>query len=50
MGECRVTPIREPDTVIVRAVPYLEPVEMKWSPCVYASWITPEMIREANEE
>ncbi|MEU7243373.1 hypothetical protein [Streptomyces sparsogenes] len=41
---------REPNTRIVRAWPDTEPVEFNFLPCVYAYWITPEMIREAEEE
>ncbi|MEU1254821.1 hypothetical protein ABZ445_16225 [Streptomyces chartreusis] len=43
--------IREPDTVIIRAVPDAEPVEFKWSRCVYAAWpwLTEEFMREVEE-
>lgn len=41
--------IREPDTVVVRPVPYLEPVEWTWARGVYASWITEEMITEVED-
>jgi hypothetical protein len=35
--------------VIVRAVPDPIPVEFSYDPCVYASWITPELMREVEE-
>jgi hypothetical protein len=40
--------IREPDTVIVRAVPDTEPVEFPLSRCAYASWtwLTEEFMKE----
>lgn len=41
--------VREPNTYIVHALPDQEPVETNWSPCVLASWITPELMRETEE-
>lgn len=39
----------EANTVVVRAMPDPEPVEFDFPQCVYASWITPEMMREVEE-
>lgn len=33
----------------VRAMPDPEPVEFDFPQCVYASWITPAMMREVEE-
>lgn len=44
-----MTAIREPDTYIVRAVPDPIPAEFTFEPCVYASWITPELMKEVEE-
>ncbi|MDX2575934.1 hypothetical protein PV332_10620 [Streptomyces scabiei] len=43
--------IREPDTVVVRAVPDPIPVEFDKSRCAYASWpwLTEEFMREVEE-
>jgi len=41
--------IREPNTVIVHALPDMEPVEFDKPRSVYADWITPELMREAEE-
>nr|WP_281200826.1 hypothetical protein [Streptomyces antibioticus] len=42
--------IREPDTVIVRPVPDPLPVVFDKPRCVYASWITEELMRELEEQ
>jgi hypothetical protein len=44
-----VTLVREPDTVIVHALPDQEPVEFDKPRSVYASWITEELMRETEE-
>lgn len=44
-----MTLVRESDTVIVHARPDMEPVEFDKALCVYASWITPELMRETEE-
>ncbi|MFD5161005.1 hypothetical protein ACFWMJ_23500 [Streptomyces hawaiiensis] len=44
-----MTFVREPNTHIVHALPDQEPVEFPWAPCIYASWITPELMRETEE-
>lgn len=41
--------IREPDTRIVHAQPDDEPVVFDRPRCVYASWITPELMKEVEE-
>lgn len=41
--------IRESNTIIVHAVPDAEPVAFDKPPCVYASWITPEIMRETED-
>jgi hypothetical protein len=41
--------IREPDTVVVRPVPDAEPVTFDKARCVYAYWITPEIMKEVEE-
>lgn len=41
--------IREPDTIIVHALPDQEPVTFDKPRSVYASWITEELMREAEE-
>ncbi|BDM70568.1 hypothetical protein HEK616_40550 [Streptomyces nigrescens] len=41
--------IREPDTRVVRAWPDQEPAEFTMPQCVYASWLTPELMRETEE-
>jgi hypothetical protein len=45
-----VTFVREPNTYIVHALPDQEPVEFPWSPCIYAAWLTPELMRETEDE
>ncbi|MFD9205932.1 hypothetical protein ACFVZM_06590 [Streptomyces sioyaensis] len=42
-------PIREPDTRVVRPWPDTEPVEFAMPYCVYAYWLTPELMRETEE-
>jgi hypothetical protein len=41
--------LREPNMVAVIALPDQEPVEFTWSRCVYASWITEELMRETED-
>lgn len=35
---------------VVRAVPDSEPVEINWSACVYADWITEELKEELADD
>ncbi|MER7922140.1 hypothetical protein ABTY96_03215 [Streptomyces sp. NPDC096057] len=44
-----MTTFREPDTVIVRALPDQEPVTFDKPRSVYAYWITPELMKEVEE-
>lgn len=47
-----MTPVREPDMHVVRALPDQEPVEFAFARCVYASWpwLTAEFMRELEDE
>jgi hypothetical protein len=42
--------VREPGMRTVHALPDQEPVEFPWSPCVYASWITEDLMRETEDK
>ncbi|MFF9525400.1 hypothetical protein ACF1DV_25975 [Streptomyces achromogenes] len=44
-----MTYVREPDTTLVHALPDQEPVTFDRTRCCYADWITPELMREAEE-
>ncbi|MFG3014343.1 hypothetical protein ACGFZB_28770 [Streptomyces cinerochromogenes] len=44
-----MTFVREPDTVIVHALPDQEPVTFDKARCVYAYWVTEELMRETEE-
>ncbi|MBT2412676.1 hypothetical protein J7I94_19275 [Streptomyces sp. ISL-12] len=44
-----MTGVREPNMRIVHALPDTEPVEFDKPQCVYASWITEELMRETEE-
>ncbi|WP_008412949.1 hypothetical protein [Streptomyces sp. SM8] len=41
--------IREPDTRIVHAQPDDEPAVFDRPRCVYASWITPDLMKEVED-
>ena len=48
--ELKGRPVGIPENVrVVRPAPDDEPVEFNWNPVVYASWLTPELMRETEE-
>lgn len=44
-----MTLVREPNTHVVHALPDQEPVEFDKPRCVYAAWITEELMRETED-